>query len=66
MQKLSIAKPRSRPLCHFGISFVFESASAAGLSGAGAGTGTFEPGAGAGAVAAGGVAITPLELPLWA
>ena len=49
---------------YFGISLVFESASAAGLSGVGAGT--LVTGAVAGAVDAGGAAITPFEVPLCA
>ncbi len=47
---------------YFGMSFVFESGSAAGLSGVG--TGTSELGAAGAAGAAGCVAITPLAVPL--
>jgi hypothetical protein len=63
-RKLPEFPPPRAPRPYFGISLVFESASAAGLSGVGAGTAA--AGVVAGAVDAGWVAITPLDAPLCA
>ena len=64
MHQFRLTPHASRLTHYFGMSFVFESASAAGLSGDG--TGTSAAGPFAGAVDAGGVVITPLEVPLCA